>query len=209
MSSHSSIRPAGLRALSMGLCSLCALGCLSAPMARAAEPTAAVSAPARSEKPLPTAPGDYKTTAWKALVPKDWDPSQAFKGLNLLSLKDGDTKANTALERMRQVWDAAPAEPGMEGADIRIPGYVVPLEGDEKGLREFLLVPYFGACIHSPPPPANQIIHVTLSKPAVGVKSMDAIWVFGRLHLASSSTDMGKSGYHMDAQMTTAYQSTR
>ena len=59
-----------------------ALFCLGASSAWAAAPVAAASAPVRAEKPLPTAPGDYKTTAWKALVPKDWDPSQAFKGLN-------------------------------------------------------------------------------------------------------------------------------
>lgn len=166
---------------------------------RAASSTAAKKTTTGTLTPLPSNPAAYRTTRWEALVPKGWDPSQAFKGLNLLSLKDGDAKANAALARMRQIWDAAPAEKAMEGKDIRIPGYVVPLESDDKGLREFLLVPYFGACIHTPPPPANQIIHVTLSEPLPGVKAMDALWVLGRLHVAATSSDMGRATYHMDA----------
>jgi uncharacterized protein len=167
--------------------------------------SAAEAAPVQDNRPLPTSADAYRTTKWEALVPKGWDPSQAFKGLNLLSLKDGDAKANAALARMRQIWDAAPAEKGMEGKDIRIPGYVVPLESDDKGLREFLLVPYFGACIHTPPPPANQIIHVTLAQPMPGVKAMDALWVLGRLHVATTSSDMGRSTYHMDAFKAVVY----
>lgn len=46
---------------------------------------------------------------------------------------------------------------------IRLPGYIVPLESEADGkLREFLFVPYYGACIHVPPPPPNQIVHVRL-----------------------------------------------
>jgi hypothetical protein len=50
---------------------------------------------------------------------------------------------------------------GLDGQNIRLPGYIVPLEVSEEGrTTEFLLVPYFGACIHVPPPPSNQIVHV-------------------------------------------------
>lgn len=41
----------------------------------------------------------------------------------------------------------------LDNQDVRIPGFVVPLEGDAKKITAFLLVPYFGACIHVPPPP--------------------------------------------------------
>ena len=44
------------------------------------------------------------------------------------------------------------------GKQVKLPGFVVPLEYSDKGrVKEFLLVPYFGACIHYPPPPPNQI----------------------------------------------------
>ena len=53
------------------------------------------------------------------------------------------------------------------GKSIKIPGFAVPLEGDDgfEYIEEFLLVPYFGACIHVPPPPPNQVIHVILDAP--------------------------------------------
>lgn len=55
----------------------------------------------------------------------------------------------------------APVVKALDGQNIRLPGYIVPLEVSEEGrTTEFLLVPYFGACIHVPPPPSNQIVHV-------------------------------------------------
>ncbi|MGL4829805.1 MAG: DUF3299 domain-containing protein, partial [Vibrio sp.] len=47
----------------------------------------------------------------------------------------------------------------LNGSRVKIPGFVIPLEGDDQKVTEFLLVPYFGACIHVPPPPPNQIIY--------------------------------------------------
>jgi hypothetical protein len=60
-----------------------------------------------------------------------------------------------AMQAMRDIWDKAPTNPAVEGMKARLPGYVVPLDTQPAGIKEFLLVPYFGACIHSPPPPAN------------------------------------------------------
>jgi len=58
-------------------------------------------------------------------------------------------------------------------------------------------VPYFGACIHTPPPPANQIVHGRAQVPIKGFQTMDAIWVSGTLGLVRGSTQMGASGYSM------------
>jgi hypothetical protein len=80
-----------------------------------------------------------------------------------------------------------------------LPGYVVPLEESAQGMKEFLLVPYFGACIHTPPPPANQIVHVFSAKPVEGFHSMDTVWVVGTLKTERAESDMGRSGYRIDA----------
>jgi hypothetical protein len=66
-------------------------------------------------------------------------------------------------------------------------------------LKEFLLVPYFGACIHSPPPPANQImiIYVTSEDPVKGFYFMELVWVYGILDMGHNDTDMGRAGYTM------------
>ena len=85
---------------------------------------------------------------------------------------------------------------------IRMPGYLLPLEFSGQQVTEFLLVPYVGACIHSPPPPPNQIVYVKSDKPVEVKATFDAVWVTGRmstkaatksLHLVdgSSNVDVG------------------
>jgi hypothetical protein len=148
---------------------------------------------------------DYKLTDWDALMPEDWDPMKDLKLSNFAALSDSDPRAQEAFERVRRAWDTAPTVPAMDGQHIRIAGFVVPMDGEGSELREFLLVPYFGACIHVPPPPANQVIHVTAKKPIKGVHMMDALWVNGTLHDAISGTAMGASGYRMDAEATEPY----
>jgi hypothetical protein len=151
------------------------------------------------------AAASYRETSWDDLLPKGWDPLASFKNLDISKLKDGDPRADEALEKLRKAWDAAPANESMNRATIRIAGFLVPLEWGDKKLKEFLLVPYFGACIHTPPPPANQIIHVVAESPVKGVKAMEAVWVEGTLEIALSDTDMGRSSYRMKARGVTLY----
>ena len=153
--------------------------------------------------------GAFKLTPWDALVPKDWDPMKGIHTLSLLSLQDGDPRAMKALADLKKAWDNAPSEPSMDNQRIRIAGFVVPLDGEGEQVHEFLLVPYFGACIHSPPPPANQVIHVTMASPAKGLRMMDAIWVSGQLHTTISDTGMGTASYRMDGMHVAAYHERR
>lgn len=69
---------------------------------------------------------------------------------------------------------------------------VVPLDGARGERREFLLVPYFGACIHSPPPPINQIVHVSLHEHAMDLQTMDAVWVTGSITTARQDSVKGE-----------------
>jgi hypothetical protein len=144
-------------------------------------------------------PAPFKTITWDELVPKDWDPMKEFRGMDFGLLQDGDPRANEMMRKLRAVWDNAPVNPAVVGQAVRIPGFVVPLEESKDGLKEFLLVPYFGACIHSPPPPANQIIHVLPKSPAQGVKSMDAVWISGTMATLKTDTYMGTSSYRIEA----------
>jgi hypothetical protein len=147
----------------------------------------------------------FKLVSWDDLLPKDWDPLAVLKGVDISKLKDGDPRADEALLKLRTAWDAAPANESLNKSKIRIPGFLVPLEWGDKTLKEFLLVPYFGACIHSPPPPANQIIHVIANPPAKGMQAMEAVWVEGVLEIALADTDMGRSSYRMKASGVTRY----
>ncbi|HUO43774.1 MAG TPA: DUF3299 domain-containing protein [Burkholderiales bacterium] len=152
---------------------------------------------------------DYKEITWDALIPKDWDPAKPFRKLNLSELKDSDPRAMEVLDIMKQEWDSAPIEPSLDGKKVKIAGFVVPIEENNHAVSEFLLVPYFGACIHVPPPPANQIIHVISAKPIKNLRVMDSVWVVGQLKAArfSKQTDMGigASGYQINSVSVTTY----
>lgn len=158
----------------------------------------------KTPKAEQTPAGEFKEVTWEALVPKDWDPMKAFKGIDLNAMDDADPRAMDALQKLREAWDNAPVERSMNGARIRIPGFIVPLDTERGQIKEFLLVPYFGGCIHSPPPPANQIVSVQVAKP-LKMQTMDAVWISGVLETARSDTSMGNSGYRMKAVLVTPY----
>jgi len=159
----------------------------------------------KAEKAAPTDTGRYREVKWDELISPSWNPEAIIKSLNLGMMMDGDPRANAALDRLRQEWDNAPGNPTLNGAEVRIAGFVVPLEREGNALREFLLVPYFGACIHVPPPPANQIVHVVSPKPVPNTATMDAVWVSGKLALFPTSTAMGRSSYRLTAAAVEAY----
>ncbi|MGJ7610731.1 MULTISPECIES: DUF3299 domain-containing protein [unclassified Variovorax] len=159
------------------------------------------AAPAAAAKP---ATGQARQITWEELVPKDWDPAKEFKGMDLSALDDGDPRANELLMKMQEVSNNAPTNPSMNGVEVKIPGFIVPLEEAKGEVTEFLLVPYFGACIHTPPPPANQILHVVPQKGAK-FRAMDTVWVTGKLQTLRNDSMMGVSGYHVSAANVTKY----
>jgi hypothetical protein len=152
-----------------------------------------------------TSRAGHKEITWEALIPKGWDPASTFKDMDLSKLDDGDPRAMEMLDRMREAWDNAPVEASLNGARVRIPGFIVPLETQRGKVTEFLLVPYFGACIHSPPPPANQTIQVFAAKPVKDGGTMSAVWVNGTLETTAATTVFGKAGYRMKADSVTPY----
>ncbi|MDW3687220.1 DUF3299 domain-containing protein [Cupriavidus sp. CV2] len=181
---------------------------LPPPQAKAGSATAKPPAYAIGEalQPAPAAPDPaLREIDWQALLPKGWDPLAPFKGLKLDALEDGDPRAQIALYRARQYWKNAPVESRIDGAAVRIAGFVVSLDGEGEAIREFLLVPYFGACIHVPPPPANQVIHVRTDKPLAGLRTMDTVWISGAMRVERADTMMGHAGYAMPAARVEPY----
>jgi hypothetical protein len=165
-------------------------------------PAAATVAPAATANLAPESP---RTINWNALVPAGWDPFKDFKNLDLASLNDADPRANALMAQMRKAWDTAPVNPALVGQVVRIPGYVVPLEEGKAGMTEFLLVPYFGACVHTPPPPSNQIIHVLPKSAAPGLRSMDTVWVTGVLTTLQTDSYMGTASWRLAATSVAPY----
>jgi len=94
----------------------------------------------------------------------------------------------------------------LDGLNIRIPGYVVPLDFNaENKYKEFLLVPYFGACLHTPPPPPNQIIFVN-ADPAVKVSNIEEpFWIEGIMTTGEFSSDLASTAYEVKLSTLSAY----
>lgn len=143
-------------------------------------------------------PINFKTISWDELLPADWDPSADFKNMDLGTFNDADPRAISALKKLRNAWDNAPTNPLFNQKYIRIPGFVVPLDIENGKVAAFLLVPYFGGCLHTPPPPANQIIEVQLEQ-AQQIKTMEPVWVSGLIDSARSHTELGTAGYRLNA----------
>ncbi|MDX9994054.1 MAG: DUF3299 domain-containing protein [Rhodocyclaceae bacterium] len=146
---------------------------------------------------------------WEAMVPKGWDPAREFRELDLSKLDDADPRAMEALEKLKREWDNAPAEHGLNGKRIRIAGFALPLERQGGKVTEFLIVPYFGACIHTPPPPANQIIHAKSAKALEGVRMMVPIWTWGTLTVQRGETTWGVAGYRLAVDKVAPYEETK
>lgn len=142
---------------------------------------------------LPAMAVEYKTIDWDVLIPageKLLPPPQVSHDGNLASVPQTVGGVNQKLDNQK----------------VRIPGFVVPLEGDAKKITAFLLVPYFGACIHVPPPPTNQVVYVSYPKGAPVDDLWDAIWVKGKMRTVSSSHEMATASYSMEAVEVSVYE---
>ena len=124
------------------------------------------------------------------------DPSKDYYEEALAELKAEDIDVDGLLaireeitEKRRARGQKANAE--LNGKNIRIPGYLLPLEFEDKKVVEFLLVPWVGACIHTPPPPANQIVHVKLNKGFdIGDKMYTPVWANGVMKTESNNPEL-------------------
>lgn len=85
------------------------------------------------------------------------------------------------------------------GKIVRLPGYIVPLDYDGAGVTAFILVPYVGACVHVPPPPANQLVFVTTSEPYESAGLFEAVHVTGKFGVSALSTHLADIGYALSA----------
>jgi uncharacterized protein len=143
---------------------------------------------------------------WEELSPKDWDPFAAIRDLNFATLKDSDPKAMEALQKLTESRNQAPIVPELAGQSVRISGFIIPLTKVKDEVHDFLLVPYFGACIHTPPPPSNMVLHVVPDKPFKGGVTMDAVTVSGVLSIQRTESPWGTAGYKLTGKQVLKFQ---
>ena len=136
---------------------------------------------------------------WQDLVPPDWQPSKPFADADVAHLADDDPRARALMGQLRIELAGAPTVPALDGRLVRLSGFVLPLTAGTKEIKDFLLVPYFGACVHQPPPPANQTVHVnTATGAAYRGEMFDTVWVEGRLRIEHYSNALGDAAYAID-----------
>jgi len=73
---------------------------------------------------------------------------------------------------------------------VKLAGYLLPLNIDNEKSSEFLLVPWVGACIHTPPPPKNQIVHVFHPQGYKAPSRYQAVVVEGMMFTGKSEAEL-------------------
>jgi uncharacterized protein len=148
------------------------------------------------------AKGEVRELQWDDLMPKDWVPFDPWNDLDqsqIQKLTDGSAEEQRLMREYIQAKSSAPVVAELDGQRVKLPGYVVPLDFDGTEVSEFLLVPYFGACIHVPPPPSNQIVYVKSGKPYTIDGMFTAVWVTGTLTTKPVLNVVGDAGYTLTA----------
>ena len=115
------------------------------------------------------------------------------------ALDDNDPEAVALMGKIEAEFNELPVNPAMNGKKVKLAGFIAPLDVDNSSgmLKTFLLVPYFGACIHVPPPPPIMVVMV---EPQEGESvhmddSYFPIWVYGTISSEKASTELAEAGY--------------
>ena len=153
----------------------------------------------------------FETIEWVQLIPADdleillnppeylmHIPDGSFEDQISSSIQNAMVAQDGSNERYEQALMSTRVIPEMDGKDIKIPGFVVPVEvNEEQKITSFFLVPFFGACLHAPPPPPNQIIYIEAKEGVEIVNLYDAVWVSGKLSAEMFEDQIATSAYTM------------
>lgn len=191
-----------LKRLALLLFSALLLACQ--PAEQSAEPPTTA---AENASPAASAEGAALELNWEDLIPPGYEEELLVSQMQLAELDDLDPRAIELMKKLREQLAAAPVVPALDNSLVKIPGFVVPLVSDGDQLKQFLLVPYYGACIHEPPPPANQTLLVDVPQGTRIRAAFDTVWVTGRLKVVKSDTDLAVAGYQLTATQVETYQS--
>jgi len=139
---------------------------------------------------------------------KDFTDQLTEQGVDIeKAVKDYEAYRDELVKRSKAV------KPELNGRDVRLPGYALPLEFDGSAVTEFLLVPYLGACIHTPPPPPNQIVFVRVDEPFQMKDIYEPVWVTGRMSTGLAEKNLSyvdgetkiKTGYSLNGRKIEPY----
>jgi hypothetical protein len=154
-------------------------------------------------------PGGFTEIEWEDLVPAGFSQQEISARFDdrINEVEPGSPEADAVYKELQAEYDNQPANPDIDGSAVQLNGFVAPLTYSGDLVTEFLLVPYFGACIHVPPPPANQTVMVTLED-GQGLtvdESWGAVWVTGTMTLDGAETDLANAAYTINNAQTGVY----
>jgi len=160
----------------------------------ASETTSAASSPV---------PEGFSEITWDSLIPPGSSGAEisALFDERIAAVEPGSPEADEVFAELQAAYGNQPADPALAGQDIVLAGFIAPLTYSGDLITEFLLVPYFGACIHVPAPPPNQTVMVTVAE-GEGVPiddSWGAIWVAGTMTLDAADTDLATAAYSISS----------
>lgn len=140
----------------------------------------------------------FREITWQDLIPKGVPYGQII----------GPGQMDEANDTWNPEYDANAKKVNrtLDGKRVKLPGYIIPFDVSAKGVTSFMLVPYVGACIHTPPPPPNQLVFVTTDDPWPSESMWDAVWVSGQLSAKALSTTIADVGYHITANKIEVYE---
>lgn len=156
-----------------------------------------------------SAPPGYETVEWDDLVEPGFSGEDIYARFEerLAGVVDGSPEANALYQEMQAEYaSGARVNPALDGAKIQLAGFVAPLSYDDDVVSEFLLVPYFGACIHVPPPPPNQTILVTLDQGMDIDDVWGPVWVVGDLSVETNDTELANASYTLTSATSRVYE---
>ena len=147
--------------------------------------------------------GDYRELGWEELMPPGEEErlAQIYQQQMMMLYSSGPIMEGSAADAMVQI-GTFNTVPELNETKIRIPGYTVPFEyGSNAQITEFLLVPYYGACIHAPPPPPNQTIYVIADDPIRLRDLAQAVWINGTIFAEIQESELADAAYtiHVDS----------
>lgn len=148
---------------------------------------------------------------WNELLPQDFSFEPYMDELdlsdfNIAELDDNDPEAQRLYQELKAILADVPSVTEIAGMTGRLPGFAVPIEFDGDRVYSFLLVPYFGACIHTPPPPANQMVYVEYEAGFRLPSLYDPVIIEGVFEVEQHVAEgLGTAGYRMQANRVTLY----
>lgn len=140
----------------------------------------------------------FREITWEDLIPK--------------GVPYGEIIGPGQIDAVNDTWvpqfdeNARKVNTGLDGKPVKLPGYIIPFDMESDGVTSFMLVPYVGACIHTPPPPPNQLVFVTTETPWPSESMWEPVWVFGRLSAKAMTTQIADVGYQIAAEKIEVYE---